>query len=180
MLFIKTVPQQENEEVQFVLKKLGFDRFTDLCPGEVNCYGLNAAEIKLIEDVLIKNGYNITSNKKEILSEKVKLVAAQMIDEKKMPVVNISRHISDELGNNYTYLSDIFSEINGLTIEHYIINYRINKAKEMMQNPAVFIREIAQRLHYKSVAHFSAQFKKVTGVTPSQYKEQLLQKNIRE
>lgn len=174
MLFIKKVPQEEKEDMHIILKDLGFSRIINLRPGEIKCTGLSNKNIKLLQDVLTKYGYTIISNKKEILSEKIKMVIATMIDENKLPAVNISRFISEELGNNYTYLSDIFSEVNGLTIEHYIISYRINKAKYMMENTSLYIREIALLLHYKSVAHFSAQFKKVTSLTPSQYKDQIV------
>ena len=88
-----------------------------------------------------------------------------------MPKVNYSDYISEKLGYDYTYLANTFSEVNGITIQQFIINHKIERVKELLLYNELNLTEIAYKLHYSSVAHLSNQFKKVTGLTPSFYKE---------
>ncbi|MCH2449026.1 MAG: AraC family transcriptional regulator [Gracilimonas sp.] len=90
---------------------------------------------------------------------------------KEEPVENYSDYISKEVGKDYNYLSDIFSEVKGVTIQQFIIMHKIEKAKELILYDELNITEIAHKLHYSSVAHLSNQFKKVTGLTPSFFKK---------
>ena len=85
--------------------------------------------------------------------------------------VNYSDFISEKLGYDYTYLSNLFSEVKGIDIQHFIINHKIERAKELILYDELNLTEIAYRLHYSSVAHLSNQFKKVTGQCPSFYKK---------
>jgi AraC-like DNA-binding protein len=88
-----------------------------------------------------------------------------------VPKVNDSDYISKKLGYDYTYLSNTFSEVKGITIQHYIITHKIERAKELLLYDELTLTEIAYKLNYSSVAHLSNQFKKITGLTPSYFKE---------
>ena len=85
---------------------------------------------------------------------------------------NFSDYLSKKLQYDYTYLSNLFSEMENISIQKFIIAQKIERAKELMTNPELTLTQIALRLHYSSVAHLSNQFKKVTGVTPSYFKQQ--------
>jgi AraC-like DNA-binding protein len=87
-----------------------------------------------------------------------------------LPKLKNSVYLSDKLGHDYTYLSNIFSEVTGTTIEHYIIIHKIEKAKELLLYDEMNLTQISYVLKYSSVAHLSAQFKKITGLTPSFFK----------
>lgn len=121
---------------------------------------------------LLKSGLELMDDQKAILIEKIKNVIIEMIhyaDE--LPRINFSTHISEKLGHDYTYLANLFSEVTGLTIEHYIIAHKIERAKELLLYDDLNLTEISYRLKYSSVAHLSSQFKKVTGLTPTYFRE---------
>ena len=121
---------------------------------------------------LLLTGLELLDDKKTILIEKVKNVIIEMIhyaDE--LPAINYSDYISGKLNYDYTYLSGIFSEVKGITIQHYIILHKIEKIKELLLYDELNLTEIACKLHYSSVSHLSNQFKKVTGLAPSYFKE---------
>ena len=88
-----------------------------------------------------------------------------------MPKVNYSDYISQKLGQDYTHMSKIFSEVKGITIEHFIIFHKIEKVKELLLYDELNLTQISYILEYSSVAHLSKQFKKVTGLTPSYFKQ---------
>lgn len=111
-----------------------------------------------------------TDEKKEILSARIKEVISNMLESDELPVTNISVHIANKMHLNYSYLSDIFSSANGVTIEHYIINKRVEKATALLANTDIEIGKISKKLNYKSCTHFSAQFRAVTGYRPSFYR----------
>ena len=107
----------------------------------------------------------------DLRTEKIKDVIVEMVhytDE--FPKVNYSNYISEKLHQDYTYLSNIFSEVKGITIQQYIINHKIERVKELLLYDELNLSEIAYLLNYSSVAHLSGQFKKVTGLTPSMFK----------
>ena len=121
---------------------------------------------------LLKSGLEILDDKKSILIEKIKNVIIEMIhytDE--VPKVNYSDYISEKLGYDYTYLANTFSEVKGMTIQQFIIIHKIEKVKELLIYDELNITEISYKLHYSSVAHLSNQFKKITGLTPTYFKE---------
>ncbi|MDZ7715314.1 MAG: AraC family transcriptional regulator [Balneolaceae bacterium] len=121
---------------------------------------------------LKKGGLELLDNKKQILVEKIKNVIVEMVhyaDE--VPKVNNSDYISEKLGYDYTYLSNTFTEVKGTTIQQYIIQHKIERAKELLLYDELTLSEIAWKLHYSSVAHLSNQFKKVTGLSPSYFKQ---------
>ena len=109
--------------------------------------------------------------RKEVLSKKVKAVISAMLAVKDRPIQNYSDHISNELNLNYTYLANVFSEHEGRTIEGYIIDKKIEKATDMLLYGNYTISQIADLLHYSSIGHFSNQFKKLKGVSPSEFKK---------
>jgi len=123
-----------------------------------------SAALKLI-------GLQIIEDKKTILVEKIKNIIIQMVHyEYDSPQTKFSVFLSRQLYMNYNYLAALFSSIEGCTIEHFIIHHKIEKAKAMIADGEHSFSDIAFQLHYSSVAHFSAQFKKVTGLNPSAYR----------
>ena len=121
---------------------------------------------------LLKSGLELLDDKRSILIEKIKNVITEMIhytDE--IPKVNYSDYISEKLGYDYTYLANTFSEVKGITIQQFIILNKIEKVKELLLYNELNLTEISRKLHYSSVAHLSNQFKKVTGLSPSYYKQ---------
>ena len=132
-----------------------------------------------LEKNLLKSGLKLLDDKKSILIEKIKSVIIEMIhytDE--LPNVNYSDYISEKLGYDYTYLANTFSEVKGITIQQFIIINKIEKVKELLLYDELNLTEISYKLHYSSVAHLSNQFRKITGLTPSFYK-QLKQKRMK-
>jgi len=121
---------------------------------------------------LLKSGLELLDDKKSILIEKIKAVIVEMIhyaDE--LPKVNYSDYISEKLNYDYTYLANIFSEVKGITIQQFIIVHKIEKVKELLLYDELNLTEISYKMNYSSVAHLSNQFKKVTGLSPSFYKQ---------
>ncbi len=158
--------------VQEELKKLGLNRVAvDL--GVVEIFGdITDEQREKFRNNLKKAGLELLDDKKQILVEKIKNVIVEMIHySDEIPEMNDSDFISEMLGYDYTYLSNTFSEVKGMTIRHFIILHRIEKAKELLMYDELTLTEIAHRLHYSSVAHLSSQFKKITGLTPSYFKE---------
>lgn len=121
----------------------------------------------------LKNaGLELLDDKKNILVERIKNVIIEMIHyDGETPKMNDSDFISEKLNYDYTYLSNLFSEVKGITIQQYIILHRIEKVKELLLYDELTLTEIAYKLHYSSVAHLSNQFKKITGLTPTYFKE---------
>ncbi len=121
---------------------------------------------------LLKSGLELLDNKRSILIEKIKNVITEMIHySDELPKVNDSDYISEKLGYDYTYLANTFSEVKGITIQQFIINHKIERVKELLLYDELTLTQIAYKLHYSSVAHLSNQFKKVTGLSPSYYKQ---------
>ena len=121
---------------------------------------------------LLKSGLELLDDKKSILIEKIKNVITEMIhytDE--LPTENYSEYISEKLGYDYTYLANTFSEVKGITIQQFIIINKIERVKELLLYDELNLTEISYKLHYSSVAHLSNQFKKVTGLSPTYYKQ---------
>jgi len=125
-----------------------------------------------LKENLLKSGLELLDDKKSVLIEKIKNVVIEMIhyaDE--IPKVNYSEYLSEKLHYDYTYLSNMFSEVKGITIQQFIIIHKIEKVKELLLYDELNLTEISYQLHYSSVAHLSNQFKKVTGLSPSYYKQ---------
>ncbi len=159
------------------LKKLG-----------LNYVALELGMVETLEDItreqreqlsanLRKSGLELLENKKHILIEKIKNVITQMIHHSdELPKVNYSDYISEKLGYDYTYLANTFSEVQGITIQQFIILHKVERIKELILYDELNLTEISHKLHYSSPAHLSSQFKKVTGLTPSFYKKMKLKR----
>ena len=125
-----------------------------------------------LKTALQKFGFELMEDKKSILIEKIKNIIVEMIHySEEPPVLNFSVYLSEKLHYDYNYLSNLFSEVKGTTIEHYIISHKIERAKELLMYNELTLTEIAEKLHYNNVAHLSNQFKKVTGLTPSFFRK---------
>ena len=145
--------------------------------------GLDLGVVETLEDItleqrdslktnLLRSGLELLDDKRSILVERIKNVIIEMIHHsEEAPIVNYSDFISEKLGYDYTYLSNIFSEVKGLTIQQYIIINKIERVKELLLYDELNLTEISYKLHYSSVAHLSNQFKKITGLSPSFFKQ---------
>lgn len=125
-----------------------------------------------LKENLLKSGLELQDNKKNILIEKIKNVIIEMVHySDELPKVNYSNYISQKLNYDYTYLSNIFSELKGVTIQQFIIFHKIENVKELLLYNELNLTQISYKLHYSSVAHLSNQFKKITGFSPSFFKQ---------
>ena len=133
---------------------------------------LTDPEMQKVKDALCENGFQIIDDKKSIIIERIRKLIIELVhyQKEKSLSVNISDFIANEIGYDYSYLSNLFSSVEGITIEKYIINQKIEKVKEWLVYDELTLNEIAYQLGYSSVQHLSSQFKKVTGLTPSHFK----------
>ncbi len=119
----------------------------------------------------------MVDDNKTILVEKIKSVIIEIVNQADEPLAtNFSYYLTQKINYNYTYMANIFSSIVGITIENYIIINKIEKVKELIMYDNLTLTEISIQLNYSSVAHLSAQFKKVTGLTPTFFKQLQQQK----
>jgi AraC family transcriptional regulator len=126
-----------------------------------------------IRDILEQNGFELIDDKQAKIVEKVKVIVIELIknqSEDKLTGVNFSEYISEKVEKSYQYISSLFSSHEGVTLETYIINQKIEKVKELLVYNELSLTEISYRLGYSSVQHLSSQFKKITGLTPSEFK----------
>jgi AraC-like DNA-binding protein len=175
ILFIKNMITPDSERVtQQVLDKIGV-RYTALAPGQLELPDPLTKELEDQLSVALGDyGQEVINDRKSILVEKIKIAIISVLSQtEKRLTVNFPSYLSDQLHYSYTHLARIFSQETGSTLEQFIINCKIERAKEMLSMPDVSISEIAYRLHYSNVAHLSNQFKKVTGLRPSEFKRQL-------
>lgn len=158
--------------VQDELEKLDLD-FTNIRLGEVTLTKeLNPDERNAVEAALIPLGFEVIDDKKSRIIEKIKNIIIDLVhhqdnDSKS----NLSDLLSEKLNHDYNYLSNLFSEVEGTTIEKYFIAQKVEKVKELLVYDELSLSEIALQLNYSSVAYLSNQFKKVTGLTPSHFKQ---------
>jgi AraC-like DNA-binding protein len=173
ILFIRhMVSQRCKMVVKAELKKLGlWYVFVDL--GTIEVKGeITDEQHEQLKANLLKSGLELLDDKKSILIERIKNAVIEMIHfNEELPKTNFSDFISKKVGYDYTYLSNLFSEAKGITLQQYIIMHRIERVKEFLIYDELTLTEISYRLQYSSVAHLSNQFKKVTGLTPSFYKQ---------
>jgi AraC-like DNA-binding protein len=127
---------------------------------------------ELLKENLLSSGLELLDDKRSILVERIKNVIVEMIHySDDTPKVNYSDYISEKLNYDYTYLSNIFSEVKGVTIQNFIMIHKIERVKELMIYEELSLTEISYKLHYSSVCHLSNQFKKITGFSPTFYKQ---------
>ena len=124
-----------------------------------------------IRIALLKSGLELMDDKKAMLIEKIKNVIIEMIHYKdETPKMNFSDYLSGKLNYDYTYLANLFSDMQGITIEKFIIFHKIERIKELIIYDELSLKEIAWNMHYCSISHLSNQFKMITGLSPSHYK----------
>jgi len=159
--------------VQEELEKLGLQvQRVDL--GEVDLLNGKALDLKKIRSVLENNGFELIEDKRGKIIERIKLVILKLVqqDQSKAPLkLHYSDYIARALGHDYHSLSSLFSSVENFTIEQYIILQRIEHVKELLKYGELTLSEIAYKTGYSSVQHLSNQFKKVTGMTPSHFKD---------
>ena len=118
-------------------------------------------------------GFELLEDKKDILVQQIKNIIIEIVYYAEEPLVyNLSLYLSDRLDHDYTYMSNLFSERLDTTIEKFYICHKIERVKDMLLNEGLTLTEIAHKMHYSSLAHLSTQFKKITGITTSQFKQQ--------
>lgn len=134
---------------------------------------LNASKLSEIKEVLDSNGFELIDDKKSKLIDRIKTLIIEMThyDKEVSASINSSEFISKEVGYDYSYLSNLFSSVEGITIEKYIINQKIEKVKELLVYDELSLKQISYQMEYSSVQHLSNQFKKITGLTPSHFKK---------
>ena len=149
----------------------------------IHCTSVELGEADIVEtlsseqqdqfkDALVRSGLELMDDKKSVLIQKIKNVIVELIHYTDEPLaVNFSVFLSKKLDYDYTYLANLFSEVQGITIEKFIITHKIERVKELLVYNELNLTEIAFLMHYSSVAHLSAQFKKITGLTPSHFKQ---------
>lgn len=171
------------------IKNMVCNRCIRVVTEELNMLGLQVKSVELgeavIEDkfneknldkiskVLTENGFELIDNRKGQLIDNIKTAIIELIhhQKEKSEHVNFSDYLSKEVGYDYSYLSNLFSSVEGTTIEKYIIHQKIEKAKELLVYDELTLSEISWQLGYSSVQHLSRQFKKITGLTPSHFKK---------
>lgn len=169
-----------------IIKNMVCGRCIKVVREELEKLGLNVEHIELgevsisgkefpyekIKTVLEENGFELVEDKKAMLINKVKSLIIEVIQSDRLEEMdmNFSEYLSEQLDTDYSYLSSLFSSVENITIEHYIILQKIERAKELLRYNELTLSEIAWRLGYSSVQHLSNQFRKVTGFTASQFK----------
>jgi len=153
------------------LKKLGL-HFIVVDLGEIEIMeDISDIQREELKTALLNSGLELMDDKRAVLIEKIKNVIVEMVHySDELPKVNYSEYISEKLNYDYTYLSNLFSEVKGITIQQFIIIHKIELVKELLLYDELNLTEISYRLQYSSVAHLSNQFKKITGLTPSEFK----------
>jgi len=163
--------------VKAELEKLGL-RYVYVKIGEANIIGdVQLEQLEQLKVDLKKAGLLLMDNKKSVLVEKIKSAIIELVHYTEDQIkVNLSDYLSEKLNYDYTYLSNLFSEVKGTTIEKFYLTHKIERVKELIVYAELNLSEIAFKMHYSSVAHLSNQFKKYTGLTPTHFKKL---KNIR-
>lgn len=172
-LFIKSMVSLRCKlKVEEELKKLGLT-YSSMELGLVELHNeITPVQHEYLKKSLADSGLELLDDHRSILIERIRNVIIDMIHHsEEVPKTNYSDYISDKLGYDYTYLSNLFSEVKGITIQQFIITHKIEKVKELLLYNELTLTEISYRMHYSSVAHLSNQFKKVTGLSPSFYKK---------
>jgi len=154
------------------LKKLGL-HFIIVDLGEVEIMeDLEGEKLEQFKTALLKAGFELINDKRAILIERIKNTIIEMVHHNhELIKINFSDYLSEKLNYDYTYLANLFSEVQGTTIEQFMIHHKIERIKELIIYDELNITGIAWKMNYSSVAHLSNQFKKVTGLSPSYFKK---------
>ncbi|MCC8360927.1 helix-turn-helix domain-containing protein [Salinimicrobium sediminilitoris] len=133
---------------------------------------LTPGEKKLLNERFSRLGFELIDDKKTRLIESIKTTVVELIhNSDDLPKMTFSEFLSEKFHQDYSALSKLFSEVQGVTIEQYVITQKIEKVKELLVYDELSLSQIAHQLHYSSVSHLSKQFKKVTGLTPTHFKQ---------
>jgi AraC-like DNA-binding protein len=164
--------QRSKEEVKVAMENLGLHPVA-IEIGEIEIEEkLSLNTYSALKNNLLKNDFELVTDKEIILIEKIKSVIIEMIHySDELPNTKYSDYISKKLNANYTSLSKFFSKVKHITIEQFIIAHKIERVKQLLLFNELTLSEVAWKLRYSSTAHLSAQFKKVTGLTPSLFKK---------
>jgi YesN/AraC family two-component response regulator len=154
------------------LKKLGL-HFVIVDLGEVDIMEtLSTEQCDELKTALLHYGLELMDDKKAVLIEKIKTSVIEMVyGSDELIKTNFSTFLSTKIGQDYNFMANLFSEVQGTTIEQYVIGHKIERIKELMIYGELNITEIAWKMNYSSVAHLSNQFKKATGLSPSHFKQ---------
>jgi AraC-like DNA-binding protein len=158
-------------QVTIILTDMGI-AYISVGLGEVEL----AQKLSMIQELdfkykLKQDGYDLIIDTKSQLSERIKAVIIQMIHYSEEHIkTNFSVYLSEKTNLNYTYLSNVFRAENGITIQQFIIIHKIERIKELLLYGEMNLSEISYKMHYSSIAHLSNQFKKMTGMSPSEYR----------
>lgn len=160
------VVKDELEELGIVVEAIELGKVSIQSP-------LNKAKHLAIKSVLHANGFELIDDKRSKIIDRIKTLVIEIIhyDKELSPSITVSDFISTELGYDYSYLSNLFSSMEGITIEKYVIHQKIEKVKELLVYDELSLNEISFQLGYSSVQHLSSQFKKITGLTPTYFKK---------
>ncbi|TLU98833.1 helix-turn-helix domain-containing protein [Dyadobacter luticola] len=163
----KKVVREELENLGIQLKSVEL--------GEVETVeDIDSEKLKEVKPALITNGFELLDDRRLALVENIKTLIIEEVQNlkgNKPAQMNFSDYLSEKIGYEYSYLSNLFSSETGQTIEHYIIAQKVEKVKEWLSYNELTLSEMAWRLSYSSTAHLSNQFKKVTGMTPGDFKK---------
>jgi len=158
--------------VKSELEKMGLHYKTvELGEAEI-IENISSAKWNELDTALKKSGIELMDDKKAILIEKIKITIIELVHYSEEPLkINFSDYLSQKLLYDYTYLANLFSESQGITIEHFLIVHKIERVKELLAYDELNISEIAWKMGYSSVPHLSNQFRKITGLSPSFFKK---------
>jgi len=174
--------------MKLYIKNMVSNRCKMIVKSELEEFGLHfiivdLGEVEIMENIseeqrillnlnLEKSGLRLLDDRKRVLIEKIKNIIVDLVYfSEQQPKINLSDYLSGKLNYDYTYLANLFSDSQSETIEHFFLNHKIERVKELLVYDEISLTEIAYKLHYSSVAHLSNQFKKMTGLTPSNYKD---------
>lgn len=141
--------------------------------GEIDIYNILTPDVYLeLRKALLMKGLELIDDKKVSMVERIKSIVLEMIRaQDTYPKFNFSDYIAEKMNYDYTYLANLFSEVTGITIEYFVIAHKVERVKELLVYEGLNLAEISYKLDYSSVAHLSRQFKKVTGLTPSFFRQ---------
>lgn len=158
--------------VREVFKNLGL-KLTHIELGEVEITEIiSEARMNALKISLLTIGFELIEDKRSVLIERIKNIVIEMVHHSDSVLkVNFSDYLSEKLKYDYTYMANVFSEVQGISIEQFIISHKVERIKEYIIYDELNMTEIAIKMNYSSVAHLSGQFKKVTGLTPTYFKK---------
>jgi AraC-like DNA-binding protein len=172
-LFIKNMVSERCKlSVKDIIESIGLV-YSSVKLGEIEVETqLSLEQIRRLKEELLAAGFELLRDKKIILVERIVTAIINRVHyDDNLPLTNYSEYISSELHYDYTHLANIFSSVKGTTIEHFIIMHKIERAKALLEYGELSLTEIAFKLHYSSTAHLSRQFKKITGLTATEFKK---------